>query len=538
MKRALIGIIIYLFKGPRQHWHRGGMGIGYYKNNHFCQSLITNYKEVTMESIKRTFCDFYRPVMISVFMVVMFGIISNATFGDKIATAKEAKFKAGVQNFGLLLQDSVYTRRQLLKAMREQDFSELEGVADLTANSPNEPLETTDSSQDSVARSNDFSFGSPGQSLAFIRTPEQIANAGCSIPLGDPTTGADATIAYFGPPPTTVNRFLIGQTQLLTAGEVDINERTITLPLYRGELRNGKNVWYIVTDTTDEGNAEALGLNFSAKLVYSDVDRGAREATLKADGTLVFEEGRVDFSPERNVVPSSTTFPPATAEPGSIGNSRYSPLVKITNAGGHIYNAPMVAFDVSAEEIDFPNGNVDHSILHDSVVAVDIEAQTVTLELTLGFSFGRPVFYLSTDAFPALPAALEGATLAPGLASIETGNDDSLFSAVERIFLFINGSEGCNNPQRQGLIAAINDGNTPFNVLGGIPTIATDYSPLWDINLGEWTQEAIDNGYRSRMIGEFQILFNVENGFITGPNGEDYGSIGAIVNCPIVSRLL
>ena len=36
---------------------------------------------------------------------------------------------------------------------------------------------------------------------------------------------------------------------------------TITLPLYRGELREtGENVWYIVTDTTDQVNAAALGI--------------------------------------------------------------------------------------------------------------------------------------------------------------------------------------------------------------------------------------------------------------------------------------
>ena len=78
----------------------------------------------------------------------------------------------------------------------------------------------------------------------------------------------------------------------------------------------------------------------------------------------------------------------------------------------------------------------------------------------------------------------------------------------------------------------------PLNVLGGIPTIATDYSPLWDLNVGAWTQEAIDNGYTSRVIEEFQILGLVQQGWITGPGGEPFGSTGIIVNCPIVQRLL
>jgi len=61
---------------------------------------------------------------------------------------------------------------------------------------------------------------------------------------------------------------------------------------------------------------------------------------------------------------------------------------------------------------------------------------------------------------------------------------------------------------------------------------------LWDVNLGEWTQTAIDNGYRSRLTEEFAILGFAEKGWITGPGGTQYGSTGIIVNCPIVQRLL
>ena len=125
---------------------------------------------------------------------------------------------------------------------------------------------------------------------------------------------------------------------------------------------------------------------------------------------------------------------------------------------------------------------------------------------------------------------------------VQVGNDDSLFSAVERIFLWTNGPTnvvpGEVNPQRQGLESAVRGEGGPLNVLGGIPTVATDYSPLWDMNIGEWTQLAIDRGYRSRLTEEFQILGFVERGFLTGPGGATYGSTGFIVNCPIVQRFL
>jgi hypothetical protein len=145
---------------------------------------------------------------------------------------------------------------------------------------------------------------------------------------------------------------------------------------------------------------------------------------------------------------------------------------------------------------------------------------------------------LSLDASSPLAAALEKATFAPHLGSITVGHDDSAFSAVERIFITANGPIGVDNPQRQGLNSAVMGEGSPLNVFGGIPTIATDYSPLWDANLGEWTQEAIDNGYRSRVTEEFQILGLVQDGWVTGPGGAPYGSVGIIINCPIVFRLL
>ena len=128
--------------------------------------------------------------------------------------------------------------------------------------------------------------------------------------------------------------------------------------------------------------------------------------------------------------------------------------------------------------------------------------------------------------------------MAPKLGALTVGHDESAFSTVERIFVTANGPTGVDNPQRQGLTSAVMGEGSPLNVLGGIPTIATDYSPLWDINLGEWTQEAIDNDYRSRVTEEFQILGLVQQGWITGPGGAPYGSVGMIVNCPIVFRFL
>ncbi len=361
-----------------------------------------------------------------------------------------------------------------------------------------------------------------------------------------PSIGTDIPLTYFGPTPSGAlldprDRALVGEVQLLRAATLDLEAGTMTLPLYRGQMKDGTPVWYILTDTTDKANADALGLNHSGKLTYADVPGATRVATLGNDLSLTFESGTVDFAPERVLLPGPVEkpFPPAAAEPGSVGDEAYSPLVRIQNAGNHIYNAPVLAYGVEAEALNFCEGSPDYSVVHDKVLSICPEDMTVTLQLIPGFSFARPIMYVSFDASDPVAAVLEESTYAPALANIRVGFDDGAFSAIERLFVTVNGPTGASNPQRQGLNSLLlEEGNGPLNLFGGVPTIALDYSPLWDMNLGEWTQEAIDNGYRSRMIDEFQYLGMAEQGWITSPEGEPFGSSGIIINCPVVLRFL
>lgn len=373
--------------------------------------------------------------------------------------------------------------------------------------------------------------------MLMIALVPAVAQDDGDVAPAPPSIGADIPLTYFGPAPSNVQRELIGPYQLLKAGTIDLDAGTITLPLYRGQLPTGEAVWFILTDTSDQANAAALGLNFSAKLEYADVGNAVRPAHIEADGSVTFERGRVDFSPEHSLTPGEAPnqFPPAAIQPGSVGDEFYSPLARI---GQYIYNAPVVAFGVEADTLNFCDGGVDHSIAHDKAVAICPDEGTITLALTSGFSFARPVLYLSTDSNVDLAATMEFATYAPALGDVGVGRDDSAFSAVERIFAFTNGPVGVGNPQRQGFNSALTGEGSPLNVLGGIPTIATDYSPLWDLNAGQWTQEAIDNGYVSRLTEEFAILGFAEQGWITGPGGAPFGSTGIIVNCPIVWRFL
>src|SRR3989475_825962 len=313
--------------------------------------------------------------------------------------------------------------------------------------------------------------------------PRQVGNGpgpaangpgpGCNVIPPEASIGTKVDISEFPPPDSLTDPELAGPVQLLRSGKFDIPiERltgvegpsgsprgTITLPLFKGAVKTPsglKPAWYIILDAGDEAEADRLGVNFSKKL--PNAGDAARPATLRADGTFLFESGIVDFSPNRVVVPGDDDrpFPPREAQRGSVGDADYSPLV---NVNGIIYDAPIIAAAVEDAVITFPQGNPHYALVHDQVVAIDPAHRTVTLSLINGFSFGKPVFYISTDSSDPTVSAIEGNTFAPRMRKLEVGIDDISRSAVERIFIATNGaSEGaCRNPQRQGLSAALLD---------------------------------------------------------------------------------
>ena len=134
----------------------------------------------------------------------------------------------------------------------------------------------------------------------------------------------------------------------------------------------------------------------------------------------------------------------------------------------------------------------------------------------------------STDAGQPLTAVLERSTYVPALDNAAyNGGDDFLGSARERLFGFINGQTGANNQQAQGFVHLIKDGHASedasagntalidalrhggdlLNVFGDFPTLtdprhAQAYSPLWDAQLGLWTDKAVKQGLNTRQIDE------------------------------------
>ena len=352
---------------------------------------------------------------------------------------------------------------------------------------------------------------------------------------------ADLKTIVAQPSPSEVNPSFLGPVLLMKSAHIDLEKGTATLPLRRGKLPSGEAVWFILTDASDENLADLHGLAYSPKMAYALTGKGTRRATIGQDGVFNFNAGKVDFRPALAIQPgpANAPFPPTSHQPGSVGDADYSPMVYIENsAKSVILNAPVVSQATEAELNAMCGGKVDHSKVHDKVVAICPRDETVTLSLTLGFTFDKPIFYLSTEANDPLVATLENATFAPALKALPFALEDaSPGEAAERIVVVVNGPTGKDNPHRQGLVSALSGQGGPLNILGGIPTINLDYSPMWRLFPAVWTDEAIQKGYRYRLTSALQAAEMATRGYIKSLDGGDFRAVGFIVNCPVVYRI-
>jgi len=343
------------------------------------------------------------------------------------------------------------------------------------------------------------------------------------------------------PSPSEVDPRLLGPVLLMKSAHIDLEKGTATLPLRRGKLPNGTPVWFIITDATDENIADLQGLAYSPKLAFALTGKATRRARIEQDGTFAFASGSVDFKPALAITPgpANAPFPPKAFQPGSVGDADYTPLVYVENsAKSIIYNAPVVSQASEAELNQMCAGRVDYTKVHDKVAAICPRDGTVTIKLTLGFTFDKPIFYLSTEANDPLVATLENATYTPAMKDLPFALEDaSPGESAERIVVVVNGPTGKDNPHRQGLVSALSGEGGPLNILGGIPTINLDYSPMWRVFPAVWTEEAIQKGYRYRMTSALQAAEMSHRGFLKSLDGGEFRPVGFIVNCPVVYRI-
>lgn len=314
--------------------------------------------------------------------------------------------------------------------------------------------------------------------------------------------------------------------KVVSAITVNPSAETVTLPLLRGS-HNGQAVYYVVTDDSNEADAQARGLNYVPKLAHALGTAAVQKVTL-VGGTVQFR-GIVDFSPTRKVTPgpAGNEFAGGSYAPGAVGDTAYSPL--ITTGNGIVLDATQIA---------------DSTGVHDSVVSIDYANHRVTLKSFFGFWNGHHTIYLHLDASSPVVAAAEGSNYAPNLnAAPGVGSNDPDTSARSAIIPVVNGAVGVTNPNRQGLNSALRGEGDPLNINQDIPGQGNGrYSPVWDVHPLVWTQAAINSGQRVLLTSGSDVRGAFSHGLITsagtGPaNGSLDGLRAAdfISNCPIVA---
>jgi hypothetical protein len=371
-----------------------------------------------------------------------------------------------------------------------------------------------------------------------------------------------------------------------SAIQVDLSKETVRLPVYRGVAYKGtpqqETVWYTLLDASDPGLAHDLGVNYAPKLGNLAIGdpEAVQTVTLesptpdenKFGQAIVDFQGAPDFSPTRIAQPGPTGFPLANFQPGAVAGPGYSPFIRIEGSPT-VYSAPIVATG------DGPFDVVHHTNTGDRVLGIHIagpqkpgqyEDSWADLLFVKGFDAGQPIVYISTDAGQPLTAVLERSTYVPALDKAPyNGGDDFLGSARERLFGFVNGQTGTNNQESQGFVHLVKDGHASedasasntalidslrnggdlLNVFGDFPTEkdprhADAYSPLWDAQLGAWTDKAVQQGLDKRQIDEVQVfnLAATRPDLLTGINpatGQPapYGSVGVDINCAVIGFL-
>src|SRR6266516_2374879 len=368
---------------------------------------------------------------------------------------------------------------------------------------------------------------------------------------------------------------LLPRNKLTTesAIQVDLSHETVRLPLYKGEAY-GKTAWFILLDASDAGLAHDLGVNYAPKLANIGIGCPACVQTVTLDNptpaqdpfgpALVHFQGAPDFSPIRIAVSGPTGFPLAKFQPGAVAGPGYSPFIQIAGSSV-VYNAPIVATGNGPFDVVHHTNTGDRVLGIHSAPATSPSGQFleawVDMLFVKGFDAGQPILYLSTDAGQPLTAVLERSVYVPALNNAAyNGGDDFLGSARERLFGFVNGQTGANNPQAQGFVHLVRDGhasedassdntaliNALRNVFGDFPTLsdprhADAYSPLWDAQLGLWTDKAVKAGLNTRQIDEV-VVFNLaatRPDLLTGINpatGQPapYGAQGVDINCAVI----
>lgn len=207
-----------------------------------------------------------------------------------------------------------------------------------------------------------------------------------------------------------------------------------------------------------------------------------------------------------------------------------------------------------------------------STIAVNLTKGFARAPLFQGAFNGQPVWYVITEASDEGVASDIGVNFAPRLANAAAPSVQQVTSsnsvldrgmatfagARSSIFAFVNGQTGILGPPAQGLNHVILDGggtkdasfqnadvldklfrDDAHNILDSFPTLhdpalAHLYTPLWDLQLVKWSDDAVARGVNVAQTDGNQIRQLAAQGVVHSPDDLPLVTVDIIVNCPVI----
>ncbi len=380
----------------------------------------------------------------------------------------------------------------------------------------------------------------PFQGVDVVLTPQEEAQS--IVELG--ASEANRTVADWNGSsrsfPDEYNVFLPSTISLDNLEDPAL--ASARLPLYQGEAPDGSDVYYIITEATSIELAAEYGAILSPKLIFgSNAEHADAAQRVELENGRIIFKGNVDFSPVQDVQPGTgaAAFPPASVQPGAVGDAEYSSLVVLPS--GQVINCQIIS-----------NGTGDH----DRINEINIAERWADFQLLDGWEGNvRGYYHLVTDASVDVAAAIELGVHAPRLGNLPNiGNSNFDGSNVllgfspntNGLTIALDGATGEN---RQGLSSTILDnGLDPVNIFPFDPDNTdenSNYSPMWDAHMNMWTDQAIADGERRAITGLGDLIDLMNQGLVVdffgnnGPNNPLLNGLmptGAIINCPVICQ--
>ncbi len=339
-----------------------------------------------------------------------------------------------------------------------------------------------------------------GSTFTFAPPPSSPPSPGPSVTSPNPTPDSAATV------------LVRDVVDFELRGPYKWNGGSVTLRLHEGRL-DGKPIYFVRTDSSDEAFAEAEGLVFVPILTLASQKEGGvgriflfgDEAAEGQLPVLSTGPGRDDFTPLYRV--HRVTF---TADPATLDSAT---AVDDAAAAGTI-DVEETDVIVNYPAVKWPGGELPVDVVVEKpleggplLAAPDLDAMVVTFKLHQCFPDSR---YIVTDtsAVPMAPMMnIQGSPGTEGLA--ETG-------AASTITVFGN---GLNGPGAMGFQPGI------FREMAGEPS----WSPLWDHFTAVWKDESKAVLLKSQAELDARVAAGEIEIFKGTP---DTGGQGFVVNCP------